>query len=167
MSLFEKMKLKLGEMGGDYETEVWDDKSLFEKMKLKLDELGVDYKTEVWDDNTDIIRQYLGIGDIGVGVCVILAFDPEKNVIQILTSEMLTVEVGTTQIQRALEVCNEFNYSYLGFKMFLTPDGDVSIKRDVEKESASPERLVDLISILLGILQGTDYLKRLLKIRWS
>lgn len=165
MSLFEKMKLKLDELGADYKTEVC--MSLFEKMKHKLDEMGVDYETEVWNDNTDIIRQNFRFGDIGVSACVLLGFDPEKDVIQVLVSDMLTIEAGTTQIQRALEICNEFNYTYLGFKMFLTPDGDVSIKRDVEKESASPERLVDLISILLGILQGTDYLKRLLKIRWS
>lgn len=141
--------------------------SLFDETKHKLDEMGLEYEAERMDTGAAVIRQYFWIGDTGIRYDFVTAFEPEESAIYVLVLGLLTVELGTTQTQRVLEVCNDFNSRYSHVKMFMNKEGLVMIRRDVDVNAASVELLVGCIGSLYNMLDEEDYLKRLLKIRWS
>lgn len=137
----------------------------YETTKKQLTELNIRYNSEELEDVNVVFFNH-SIGDSGVQGGVFIFFPKDSKVFDLCIQNFASVEIGTSQVTRMIEICNEFNRNVKYAKMYVEEDGAVIVRLKKDYQVFDVDELIGAIIALLDILEK-DYITRLMKIKWS
>ena len=137
----------------------------YEITKKKLTELDIHYNSEELE-RSNVIFLNQSIGDSGVQGGILIFFAKDSKVFDLYIQNFASVEIGTSQVTRMIEICNEFNRDVGYAKMYVDEDGKVRVQLKKDYEEFDVEDLIGWVALLLEILEK-DYITRLMKVKWS
>ena len=125
----------------------------YEITKKKLTELDIHYNSEELE-SSNVVFLNQAIGDSGI------------KVIDLYIQNFASVDIGTSQVTRMIEICNEFNREIGYAKMYVDEDGKVIVQLKKDYVEFDVEELIGWVAVLFDILEK-DYITRMMKIKWS
>lgn len=137
----------------------------FEITKEKFKEMDIPVRIDEVED-CNLIWWNETIGDSGIQGGIFIFFRKDHNIYDFLIQNFVSVDVGTSQVTRMLEICNEFNRTISYAKMYVDEDGAVTVQVKRDYGEFDVEDLIGCVSVILNIL-GKEYITRIMKVKWS
>lgn len=137
----------------------------YEITKKKLTELDIHYNFEELE-SSNVVFLNQAIGDSGIQGGILIFFPKNSKVIDLYIQNFASVDIGTSQVTRMIEICNEFNREIGYAKMYVDEDGKVIVQLKKDYVEFDVEELIGWVAVLFDILEK-DYITRMMKIKWS